>query len=60
MKKTSWSPDRIHKLRKRFGDTQEAFARRLGVSFVSLNRWEKGHAKPSRLAVRLLDELERG
>ncbi|UKI15310.1 MAG: helix-turn-helix domain-containing protein [Clostridiales bacterium] len=27
--------------------SQESLAKELGVSFTTINRWEKGHAKPS-------------
>lgn len=53
-----WSAERIAALRKRLGDTQEDFAARIGVTFVSVNRWENGHAKPSKLAVQVLERLE--
>lgn len=49
-------------MRKRLGMTQLEFARVLGVSFVTVNRWENGRSKPSRLALRRLQEvaLDRG
>jgi transcriptional regulator with XRE-family HTH domain len=34
-------------IRTRLGLTQEQMARILGVSFVSVNRWEGGHSTPS-------------
>lgn len=37
----------IFSLRKRHNLTQEALARFLGVSFVSINRWERGASIPS-------------
>lgn len=46
----------IKALRKRLGDTQEAFAQRLGVSYVSVNRWENGHPI-SKLAQRAIEQL---
>jgi len=33
--------------RRRLGLTQEQMARLLGVSFVSVNRWEGGHSSPT-------------
>ena len=58
MPKRPWDKKRVAALRKRLGDTQEAFAHRLGVTHVSVNRWENGRSKPSPLAVRILEELE--
>jgi len=34
--------DRVRKLREKRKWTQEQLARELGVSFVSVNRWENG------------------
>ena len=31
--------------------SQEALARELGVSFATVNRWEKGHSQPSVLTM---------
>lgn len=45
-------------LRKRLGLTQEAFAIQLGISVMTVRRWESGKSKPSRMARRLLQELE--
>jgi DNA-binding transcriptional regulator YiaG len=36
----------IKKLRKRLGLTQVEFAKEVGVSFATANRWEQGHFKP--------------
>ena len=38
---------RILRLRKKLGLTQVAFAEQLGVSFVTVNRWENGKSEPS-------------
>lgn len=48
----------IRKIRKRLNLTQEQLAQRLGVSFTTVNRWEKGKNEPSPLAFRALEELE--
>ncbi len=47
----------IRDLRLVLGLTQEQFAHQLGVRLGSVNRWENGHAKPSRLARRGLQQL---
>jgi len=36
--------------------SQEAFAKTLGVSFTTVNRWETGKSKPSFKALRIIDE----
>lgn len=47
----------IRELRQTLRLTQEKFAAQLGVSFPTINRWENGHATPSRLAVKQIDVL---
>jgi putative transcriptional regulator len=37
-------------IRRQLNMTQEQFAHALGVSFSTVNRWEKGRTAPSRLA----------
>ncbi|MCX7673673.1 MAG: helicase-related protein, partial [Thiobacillaceae bacterium] len=50
-------PEQIRHLRKTLNLTQQQFAELLGVSFVTLNRWENGQTKPSALARAKLQEL---
>ena len=47
--------DEIKRLRKQLGLSQEKLAQLLGVSFGTINRWERGACKPSRLA---MDRIE--
>lgn len=47
----------IRKLRKKLGLTQVEFAERLGVSSMTVKRWEAGTARPSQLAIRQLNRL---
>lgn len=47
----------IGALRKRLNLTQEQLARELGVTVGTVNRWENGHFRPSRLAERELRKL---
>ena len=42
--------DILKDIRKELNITQEQFARDIGVSFSTLNRWERGHRSPSPLA----------
>ena len=49
----------IKAIRKRLGFTQTELANELGVNQVTVNRWENGKRKPSKLAVRQLERLAR-
>ena len=46
--------DLVLELRHRLGLTQEQFAARVGVTFLTVNRWENRHTKPSRMALKLI------
>jgi putative transcriptional regulator len=48
---------RIKSIRKQLGLSQEELAHKLGVSFTSVNRWENGQTKPSKLAKKQIDLL---
>ena len=54
-----FSPMDVKALREKLGLTQEQMSRELDVSFKTVNRWERGRSKPSRMAQRLLVELEK-
>ena len=43
-------PQIIKDIREQLGLSQEYLERELGVSFATVNRWENGHAKSSKLA----------
>jgi len=47
----------IKDLRQKLGLSQEALARKLGVSVLTVRRWEKGSFKPSPLALLRIEEL---
>jgi predicted ATPase/DNA-binding XRE family transcriptional regulator len=49
---------RIQRLRANLGLSQEQLARRLGVSFATVNRWESGRTQMSARASRALAEFE--
>ena len=38
------------------GLTQEDFAKEIGVSFATVNRWETGKAKPNLKTMKLIDD----
>lgn len=50
--------EEIIQIRKKLCVSQEKFAQLLGATVVTVNRWENGKAKPSRLYVREIKELE--
>ena len=43
-------PSLVKEIRKQLGLSQEDLARELGVSFATVNRWENGQVRPSKLA----------
>ena len=49
---------RLRALRASLGLSQEQLARRLGVSFATVNRWESGRTQLSPRASRAIEELE--
>jgi len=40
----------VKEIRRQLSLSQEDLARRLGVSYATVNRWENGLSKPSKLA----------
>ncbi len=46
----------IKRIRRKAFLNQEAFAREIGVSFATVNRWENGKAKPNLKTMKLIDE----
>lgn len=51
-------PSPILETRRRLGVTQAALAELLGVSFVTVNRWERGKSRPSDEILRRIRTLE--
>ena len=41
--------EELKKLRQQQGWSQEDLARKIGVSFATVNRWENGKTKPSKM-----------
>jgi DNA-binding transcriptional regulator YiaG len=56
---TTPGPQSIRELRARLGLTQEEFAHAIAVTVSTVNRWENGHANPSKLAWRAIQTLAR-
>jgi len=50
-------PKKIKAIRQYLKLSQEELAHKLGVSFTSVNRWENGQTKPSKLARKQLEAL---
>ncbi|MEP0913066.1 helix-turn-helix domain-containing protein [Leptolyngbya sp. GB1-A1] len=48
--------DLIVELRQELRMTQEQLAAELGVTFPTVNRWENRRAKPSRIALQLIQQ----
>lgn len=53
------TPEEIQEIRMLLQVSQERFAALLGTTVVSVNRWENGKTKPSRLYIKELKELKR-
>lgn len=49
--------DSIKYLRKKSLMSQERFAKALGVSYSTVNRWENGKTKPNYITLQLIDEF---
>lgn len=49
--------EEIKKLRQQCYLSQETFAKELGVSFATVNRWESGKTKPTYKTLRLIDDF---
>jgi DNA-binding transcriptional regulator YiaG len=52
-------PSAIRRLRAKLNISQTELAAMLGVSFTSVNRWEKGHNEPTVIAKEKLKQLFR-
>jgi len=50
-------PEDIKELRKSLKLSQEKLAALFGISWNTINRWERGLAKPSPMAMQKLEEL---
>lgn len=46
----------IKRIRKKLFLSQEDFARELGISYATINRWETGKSKPTYKNMKLIDE----
>ncbi len=53
------NPGKIKEIRSKLGWSQEKFARRLGVSHTTVNRWERGKTTLSPMAQSVFERLSR-
>jgi putative transcriptional regulator len=51
------SAELVRNIRKKTGWTQERLAREVGVSFPTVNSWERGRRKPMPFLMKRLQEL---
>lgn len=49
--------DLVSTLRKRLGLSQEKLASQLGMTIMTVSRWERGISKPSPLALKQIQQL---
>ena len=49
----------VRRLRRQLGMTQEEFAHALGITVGTVNRWENGRFRPSKLARATITEFAR-
>ena len=52
------TPEEIQEIRAKLCVSQEKFASLLGTTVVTVNRWENGKTKPSRLYIKELKQLK--
>jgi len=50
-------PELVKEIRRQLSLSQEDLARALGISFATVNRWENGLVKPSKLAKAQLENF---
>ena len=48
-------PEEIKKIRQRSFLTQQDFAKKIGVAFSTVNRWESGRTKPNLKAMKSIN-----
>ena len=50
-------PEEIKKIRQRSFLTQQDFAKKIGVAFSTVNRWESGRTKPNLKAMKNINKF---
>lgn len=49
--------EKVKAVRNQLQITQEELAHKLGISFATVNRWESGSYKPSKMGQRVFEEF---
>ena len=49
--------EKVKEARKKVNFSQEDMAHQLSVSFATVNRWESGKTKPSKLALKAFEDF---
>lgn len=57
---SEYGPAEVRRTREALGVSQTVFASIVGASPALVQSWEQGFRKPSKMACRLLDEINRG
>lgn len=52
------SPERVRHLRRTLGISQQQLADRMGVTNITVHRWENGKASPNPMATILIEKME--
>lgn len=50
----------VREMRQELGLTQEKFAAKLGVTYLTVNRWENNRTQPSPMALKLIEAMLHG
>ncbi|MEA3366011.1 MAG: helix-turn-helix transcriptional regulator, partial [Candidatus Hydrogenedentes bacterium] len=50
-------PELVKEIRKQLALSQEGLARKIGISFATVNRWENGKSQPSKLGKAQFDNF---
>jgi putative transcriptional regulator len=50
-------PSLLKEIRRQLGMTQEQLAHQIGVSFTSVNQWERGRRRPIPMAIEKIKTL---
>ena len=48
----------VRRIREHNGMSQKEFAVAVGVCYATVNRWERGHGEPSRVAMKILQQFQ--
>ena len=52
--------EQIKELRESLKLSQEMFGQRIGVSFITIHRWEAGKSKPHKSFMKKMERIQKG